>query len=71
MLNNYKFVTENYTISNFDSNFERIQTRFCKYVFNISKFASNHGIRAELGRYPLSIVTETKLIKYWHRLENF
>ena len=52
MLNNYKFVTENFTKSNFDSNFERIQTRFCKYVRNISKFESNHGIRPELGRYP-------------------
>ena len=51
MLKNCKFVTENFTKSNFDSNFERIQTRFCKYVLNISKFASNHGIRAELGRY--------------------
>ena len=39
---------------------------------NINKFASNHGLRAELelGRFPLSLSTDLKTVKYWHRLEN-
>jgi len=54
----------------YDSTFEKVQTNFCKFVLNISKFASNHAIRAELGRYPLSVQTNLTMIKYWYRLEN-
>ena len=60
----------NYENQLFDQYFERIQTKFGKFVLNINKFASNHAIRAELGIFPLNIFTDTKLIKYWHRLEN-
>ncbi len=58
------------TISQFDSKIECIQTKFLKFVLNITKFSSNHAIRAELGKFPLSIQLYTKLVKYWHRLEN-
>lgn len=46
-----------------------VQCKFLKFVLNINKFASNHSVRAELGRFPLKIMCDIKLIKYWHRLE--
>ena len=62
--------TEDFEKPNFDTKFEQVQTKFLKFVLNINKFASNHGLRAELGRFPLSICTDLKTVKYWHRLEN-
>ena len=62
--------TEDFEKPNFDTKFEQVQTKFLKFVLNINKFASNHGLRAELGRFPLSIYTDLKTVKYWHRLEN-
>ena len=41
-----------------------------KFVLNTSKFTSNYAIRAILGKYPLRINTDMKLVKYWYRLEN-
>ena len=52
------------------ANFERVQCNFGKFALNINKFASSHGIRAELGLFPMSIFTDTKLAKYWHRLHS-
>ena len=48
--------------------FERFQCNFGKFVLNVNKFASSHGIRAELGIFPMNIYVDTKLVKYWHRL---
>ena len=70
LLNSRVFKTENFTKSKFDTKLEQVQTKFCKFVLNTNKFTSNHAIRAELGKYPLHIYTDVKLIKYWHRLEN-
>lgn len=49
---------------------EKCQTDFCKFALNLYKFASNHGVRAELGVYPIHIKINNYIIKYWHRLEN-
>ena len=62
--------TEDISECHFDKAFEQVQTKFGKFVLNIAKSASNHAIRAELGRFPLSLFTDLKLVKYWHRLEN-
>ena len=62
--------SEEFSTSLFHKKFEQVQSKFFKYVLNINRHSSNHAIRAKLGEFPLSIVTSTKLIKYWHRLEN-
>ena len=68
---NQRFVqSEDFSKSIFDSKLEQVQTKFFKFVLNTSKFTSNFAIRAELGKYPLRINTDVKLVKYWHRLEN-
>ena len=45
-----------------------LNLKFGKFSLNISKYASSHGIRAELGLFPMKIFTDVKLVKYWHRL---
>ena len=34
---------------------EKVHTKFCKFIFGVSKFSHNMPIYGELGRYPLSI----------------
>ena len=50
---------------------EKVHTKFLKFALGINKYASNHAIRAELGRYPLELKLNEKLVKYWHRIENY
>jgi len=49
---------------------EKLHAKYCKFALNVNKFASNHAVRAELGRFPVQINRDIKLLKYWHRLEN-
>ena len=39
------------------------QTILLKFILNINKFASNHAITAELGKFPVHIYTDLKLVK--------
>ena len=50
--------------------FERVQTDFCKRTLNITKRCSNVIARGEFGRYPLSNIIYSRMIKYWCRLES-
>ena len=58
------FVFDDFNKSNFDSTFEQVQTNFFKFILDINKFASNHAIRAELGKFPVQIYTDLKLVNY-------
>ena len=45
--------------------FERVQTDFCKITLNITKKLYSKGIsRGEFGRYPLSNILYSCMIKY-------
>ena len=70
MLNQRFVQSEDFSKSIFDSKLKQVQTKFFKFVLNTSKFTSNYAIRAKLGKFPLRINTDVKLVKYWHRLEN-
>ena len=61
---------EDIAATKFGRDLEEVQCKFLKFVLNINKFASNHSVRAELGRFQLKIMCDTKLIKYWHHIEN-
>ena len=63
------FTFDDFNKTNFDSTFEQVQTICFKFILNINKFASNHAIRAESGKFLVHIYTDLKLVKYWHRLE--
>lgn len=69
-LNDRNIETTNIENSYDDHPCEKIHTKFLKYALGINKFASNHAIRAELGRFPLDIKMNLKLVKYWLRMEN-
>jgi hypothetical protein len=65
---------ENYIISDYDTEYDKykyesVHTNFCKFALNVSKWSSNYGCRAELGRFPLMCKVFTLCIKYWLRAE--
>lgn len=48
--------------------YEKVHTKFLKFVLNVNKFASNVLVRGELGRFPLSLKVFSLSIKYWHKI---
>ena len=63
----------NITIKNFDLNledmiYEKVQSKFLKFVLNVNKYASNLAVRGETGRFPMSIKAISLGIKYWHNM---
>ena len=52
-----------------NDNIEALHTKFCKFALSINKYAGNHAICAELGRFPIDSVSKVNVINYWHRLE--
>ena len=44
---------------------ELIHTKFCKFVFKVSKFTHNMMMNGELGRYPLSVMIKKRMVNYW------
>ena len=62
-----------FTISNFvekESIIEKVHNDFCKKALNISKYASNMAVQAELGRYPIINSAKSFAVKYWLRLKS-
>ena len=47
---------------------EKVHTKFCKFIFGVSKCSHNMLIYGELGRYPLPIVTKQRMVCYWTRI---
>ena len=47
---------------------EKVHTKFCKFIFGVSKCSHNMPIYGELGRYPLSITIKQRMICYWTRI---
>ena len=49
---------------------EKIHLQFCKRYFGVNNEASNVACRAELGRLPLIIPINQKIMKYFVHLNN-
>ena len=49
---------------------EQLHLKFCKMLLGLRKNTPNLAVRAELGRFPLTIEIYMSLIKYWIRLIN-
>ena len=47
---------------------EKVHTKFCKFIFGVSKCSHNMPIYGELGRYPLSITITQRMVCYWTRI---
>ena len=51
-----------------DREIDKVTKGLIRQILGISKKTTNMGIRAELGKYPLSLNIYTQMIKYWTRL---
>ena len=41
---------------------EKVHTKFCKFIFGVSKYSHNMQVYGELGRYPLSIKIKQRMV---------
>lgn len=56
--------------SEFDtSDIEQTHLKFCKQILNIPSYTANMKVRAELGRYPLSVDIKKQIASYYLRLK--
>ena len=53
-----------------NSPLEKVHLTFCKRYLEVNNKASNLACRAELGRYPLLIAINQKIMKYFVYLNN-
>ena len=51
-------------------NIEKTHLHFCKTFLGVNKKASNIGCRAEMGRFPIKIDIDTKILKYRIHLDS-
>lgn len=49
---------------------ERIHRKFCKRILNVKLSTNNYALYMELGRYPLIIGRQLRIIKYWFKIAN-
>ena len=47
---------------------EGLNVKFCKYLLQVHKKATNAAVLGELGRFPLYVKVFKHVVKYWHRL---
>ena len=45
-----------------------MHTKFCKFIFGVSKFTRNMPVYGELGRYPMSILIKKRMLNYWTKI---
>ena len=49
---------------------ERVHRKFCKWIINVKMSTNSNALCNELGRYPLFIEQQIRIIKYWFKLLN-
>ena len=47
---------------------ERIHRKFLKHILHVKISTNNYAVYKELGRYPLIIERQVRIIKYWFKL---
>ena len=47
---------------------ERVHRKFCKRISNVKLSTNNYALYTELGRHPLFIERQLRIIKYWFKL---
>ena len=67
-MNENSFVITNFVEK--ENDIEKVHHDFCKKSLNISKYASNMAVQAELGRNPVMNSAKSFAVKYWLRLKS-
>ena len=49
-------------------NMERVQRKFCKWLLNVKMSTNSLSLYSELGRYPLFIERNIRIVKYFLKL---
>ncbi len=62
------FDVTNYDFKIEDTLYEKMHSKFLKFVLNVNKHSSNTAVRGELGRFPISAKAWALSIKYWHNI---
>ena len=65
--------TYNISVTNYDTRYEKIayekmHSKFLKFILGVNKWSSNTAVRGELGRFPISLKAISLCIKYWHNI---
>ena len=47
---------------------ETIQLHFCKKILNVRSSTPNYMVYGELGRFPMEVEINLRLILFWHKL---
>ena len=47
---------------------ERVHRKFCKHILKVKMSTNNYALYTELGRHPLYIERQMRIIKYWLKL---
>ena len=47
---------------------KNVHTKFCKFIFGVSRFSNNMPIYGELGRYSVSVTIKERVVCYWTKL---
>ena len=47
---------------------ERVHRKFCKRILGVKLSTNNYALYTELGRYPLFVERQLRIIKYWFKL---
>ena len=47
---------------------ERVQRKFCKWLLNVKMSTNSLSLYSELGRYPLFIEKNIRIVKYFLKL---
>ena len=64
------YTKQNFKAWDLCSPIEKINLKFCKHYLEVNNKASNVACRAELGRLPLIIPINQKIMKYFVYLNN-
>ena len=51
-------------------NIERVHRKFCKWLLNVKMSTNSLSLYGELGRFPLILGRQVRIIKYWLNLHN-
>ena len=50
---------------------EKVHLRFCKKILKVRQTTSNYMVYGKLGRYPLNIHSNVRMIGFWLKLTNY